>query len=93
MVLCLMVNCDKKTGKKNKAGQGIKFYRVLAVITDEEELIQKLTAERRRKWISAISREDLTERNCLMIGSAVFILFLEGLPKIGIDTIRTEYLH
>ena len=46
MVLCLMVNCGNKTGKKSKTEQGIKFYRVPAVITDEEELIEKLTAER-----------------------------------------------
>ena len=87
-----MVKCGNKTGKKSKTEQGIKFYRVPAVITDEGELIEKLTAERRRKWISAISREDLTEKNCPMIESAVFILFLESLPKIGIDTIRTGYL-
>ena len=48
MVLCLMVNCGNKTGKKSKTEQGIKFYRVPAVITDEEELIEKLTAERRK---------------------------------------------
>ena len=48
MLLCLMVNCGNKTEKKSKTEQGIKFYRVPAVITDEEELIEKLTAERRR---------------------------------------------
>ena len=50
MVLCLMVNCGNKTGKKSKTEQGIKFYRVPAVhvITDEEELTEKLTAERRK---------------------------------------------
>ena len=47
MVLCLMVNCGNKTGKKSKTEQGIKFYRVPAVITDEE-LIEKLTADRRK---------------------------------------------
>ena len=48
MVLCLMVNWGNKTGKKSKTEQGIKFYRVPAVITDEEELIEKLTADRRK---------------------------------------------
>ena len=43
-----MVNCGNKTGKKSKTEQRIKFYRVPAVITDEEELIEKLTAERRK---------------------------------------------
>ena len=63
MVLCLMVNCGNKTVKKSKTEQGIKFYRVPAVITDEGGLIEKLTAERRRKWILSVTgREDLTEK-------------------------------
>ena len=52
-----MVNCGNKTGKKCKTEQGIKFYGVALVITDEGELIEKLTAEKRRKWISAINRK------------------------------------
>ena len=40
MALCLMVNCGNKTGKKSKTEQGIKCYRVPAVITDEGELIE-----------------------------------------------------
>ena len=57
-----MVSCGNKTGTKSKTEHGMKFSRVPAVITDEGELIGKLTVERRRKWISAISREDLTEK-------------------------------
>ena len=92
MVLCLMVNCGNKTGKKSNTEQGIKFYRVPAVITDEGELTEKLTAERRRKWISAISREDLTEKK-LSNDRVCSVHFVSGKPaKIGIDTIRTRYL-
>ena len=52
-----LVNCGNKTGKKSKTEQGMKFYRAPAVVTDEGELIEKLTAERRRNWISMISEE------------------------------------
>ena len=95
MVLCLVVNCGNKTGKKSKTELGIKFYRVPAVITDEGELIEKLTAERRRKWISAISR-DLTEKK-LSNDRVCSVHFISGKPakiaaKIWIDTIRTGYL-
>ena len=76
---------------KEKTEQGIKFYRVPAVITDKGELIEKLTAERRRKWISAISR-DLTEKK-LSDDRVCSVHFVSGKPaKIGIDTIRTGYL-
>ena len=76
-----------------KTEQGTKFDRD-AVITDERELLEKLIAEKRRKWISAISREDLTEKKLSndRVCSVHLILFLESLPKIGIDTIRTGYL-
>ena len=63
MVLCLIVNCGNKTGsKKPKSSEGIGFFRVPSVITNQGELIEELTSERRRRWISAISREDLTEK-------------------------------
>ena len=35
--LIFMVNCGNKTEKKIKTGQGIKFYCVPAVITNERE--------------------------------------------------------
>ena len=92
MVICLIVNCGNKTGKKSKKDQGIKFYLVPAVITDEGELIEKLTLERRRKWISAISREDLTEKK-LPNDQVCSVHFVSGKPaKNWDDTIRTGYL-
>ena len=38
-----------------------RFFRVPRVITNQGELIEELTWERRRGWISAIRRDDLTE--------------------------------
>ena len=43
-----LYKCEVEGTQQNRTEQGIKFYRVPAVITDEEELIEKLTAERRK---------------------------------------------
>ena len=62
MVLCLMVGCGNKTGKRSKKeAENGKFYRVPRVITTQGELVEDLSSARRRQWISAISRADLTE--------------------------------
>ena len=57
MVLCLMVHCSNKSGKV----KGISFHRVPAVVTTKGDFIEELTRERRRRCISAISREGLSE--------------------------------
>ena len=57
MVLCLMVDCSNKSGKV----KGVSFHRVPAVVTTKGEFMEELTRERRRRWISAISREGLSE--------------------------------
>ena len=67
MVLCLIVGCGEKTGRKRSEKReedqkGLKFSRVPAVITHQGEQTELLSAERRRKWISAISREDITDK-------------------------------
>ena len=60
MVLCLMVCCGNKTGKSKC--KGVKFSRVPSVVKNQGEFWEELTEDRRRKWISAISRDDLTEK-------------------------------
>ena len=57
MVLCLMVDCSNKSGKV----KGVSFHRVPAVVTTKGEFMEELTRELRRRWISAISREGLSE--------------------------------
>eukprot|EP00794_Sanderia_malayensis_P017184 gene17184-18913_t len=57
MVLCLMVDCSNKSGRH----KGVRFFRVPKVITSQGKMIEELTAERRKQWISTISREVLTE--------------------------------
>ena len=52
-----MVDCSNKSGKV----KGVSFHRVPPVVTTKGEFMEELTRERRRRWISAISREGLSE--------------------------------
>lgn len=61
MVLCLIVGCGNKTGKAQRSAENIRFFRVPRVVVDQGECTEEMTADRRRKWISAISRDDLTD--------------------------------
>ena len=57
MVLCAIVGC----GTRSVRDKGVSMARIPSVITSQGEEVRKLSEERRNKWISAISREDLTE--------------------------------
>ena len=57
MVFCLIVGC----GSKSTRDKGLNFSRVPSVVTNQGEEAEKLSKERRSLWISAISRDDLTE--------------------------------
>ena len=61
MVLCLIISCGNKTRKKRSNVEKVRFFCVPRVIVNQGEYTGKLTSERRRMWISAISREDLTD--------------------------------
>ncbi|XP_068688434.1 uncharacterized protein [Montipora foliosa] len=58
MPMCLIVGCSRKTG----GGKGVRLFRVPAIITNQGPEVEKLSIERRRLWISAISRADLTDK-------------------------------
>ncbi|XP_068735461.1 uncharacterized protein [Montipora capricornis] len=58
MPMCLIVGCSRKTGR----GKGVRLYRVPAIITNQGREVEELSIERRRLWISAISRADLTDK-------------------------------
>ena len=57
MVLCAMVDCGRKTGK----GKAVATFRIPAITTHQGNETEEFTRERRMRWISAISRDDLTE--------------------------------
>ena len=55
---CLIVGCSND--KKNRPD--LSFCRVPKVITLEGSEMELLSSERRRLWLAAISRDDLTEK-------------------------------
>ena len=57
MVLCMIVGC----GNQSSRDKGIYFARVPSVVTNQGEEAEKLSQERRSRWISAISRADLRD--------------------------------
>ena len=62
MVLCIIVGCGNKGGKSSQRKDSVvKFSRVPKIVKNKGEVIEELTTRRRRAWISAISRDDLTE--------------------------------
>ncbi|XP_035673153.1 uncharacterized protein LOC118413732 [Branchiostoma floridae] len=63
MVFCLIVGCGSRTGAAHKHREKVNFklFRVPRVITGQGKYVEELTTDRRRQWISAISRADLSE--------------------------------
>ncbi|CAH1254293.1 Hypp1336 [Branchiostoma lanceolatum] len=61
MVLCIVVGCGNRTGAAHKHREKVGFFRVPRVITHQGRDAEELTSARRREWLSAISRADLTE--------------------------------
>ena len=62
MVLCIIVGCGNKSGKSSqKKDSAVKFSRVSKIVKNEGEMMEELSTRRRRAWISAISRDDLTD--------------------------------
>lgn len=57
MVLCLIVGCGNRSGRN----KGLYFAKVPSIIENQGNEARELSAERRSRWISAISRDDLTD--------------------------------
>ena len=67
--------------------------RIPSISTSRGEKVRKLSEERRNKWISVISREDLTVQTTFSVkaASVVNILSLEKWLNCGIITIQIEF--
>ena len=57
MVLCMIVGCPNRSGRD----KGVYFARVPSVVTSQGKEAENSSRERRSRWISAISRDDLTD--------------------------------
>ena len=56
MVLCAIFGCGTRTVRD----KGVYMARIPSVVVNKGDEIRILSEERRKKWISAISRKDLT---------------------------------
>ena len=64
MVLCIIIGCGYKSGKSSqKKDSVVRYSRVPKMVKNKGEVIEELTTRKRRAWISAISRDDLTDDN------------------------------
>jgi len=55
--------------------------RIPSVVTNQGEEVRKLSEERQNKWISAISREDLTDS--ILIGAWQIVYFRRSGKTVG----------
>ena len=90
MVLCVVVGCGRKSGKRNTQG----FFRIPSVVKHQGEEFEDLTTERRNSWISAISRGDTDTKNVLESERVCERHFVSGRPspnwnKFNVDWIPT----
>ncbi|XP_031572978.1 uncharacterized protein LOC116306983 [Actinia tenebrosa] len=58
MVFCIIVGCSTRSGRD----KDFSFFRVPCVVTNRGELEEELSRERRTRWPSAISRDNLTDK-------------------------------
>ena len=56
LAFCLVLECSNDKSKRKDPS----FCRVPKVIESQDEKVEILSTERRRKWRSAMSRQDLT---------------------------------
>ena len=91
MVLCLVISCGNKTWKKRSKVEKVRFFRVPRVIVNQGEYSEELTSERRRMWISAISREDLTD-DILERDRVCSQHFVSGEAAKGSDRVNVDWV-
>jgi len=63
MVGCAIVGCSNSSKKKKKSASKPKcsFYKLPGIIQHQGQQMLEISSERRRAWLRAISRDDLTE--------------------------------
>lgn len=58
MVFCMIVACHSRS----EQDKDVRFFRVPPIILNQGEDVEERTCERRERWISAISQDDLSEK-------------------------------
>ena len=82
-----MVNCHSRTVRD----QEISFFRVPVIVKNQGEAYEELSIERQRRWLSAISRDGLTE-NLIQSGRVCSRHFLQGKPAASWDKWNVDWV-
>jgi len=87
MVLCLIVGCHARSGRDKSTS----FFRVPKIRKNSGEIAEELSIERRRKWLAAISRDDLTDQ-ILENDRVCCRHFLSGRPAADWDKFNADWV-
>ena len=87
MVLCLIVGCSKRSGRD----KNVSFYRVPKIITNKGSYIEELSRRRRKGFLTAISRDDLTD-SILENDRVCSRHFISGVPADLHDELNPDWL-
>lgn len=88
MVLCIVVGCGVKSN--NQEGYGM--FRIPSVIKNQGDSFEQLTQERRDRWISAISRDDIAYKNVLSNERVCGKHFVSGRPAMAWDKFHEDWI-
>ena len=87
MVLCLFVDCHARSGRD----KDVSFFRVPVIDRNHGEEEEERSAERRTKWIAAISRDHLTEQ-ILKNDRVCSRHFISGRPANSWDKYNADWV-
>jgi len=88
MVLCVVVGCSSKSRKH----KGLGFFRIPKIITNQVEEQEELTARRRNKWISAVSRCNATNKRVPESEQVCSKHFVFGEPAPDWDQFHVDWV-
>ena len=88
MVLCVVVGCSSKSGKH----KGLGFFRIPKIITNQGEEQEELTTRRGNEWISAVSRDDATNKRVLESERVCSKHFVFGEPAPDWDQFHVDWV-
>ena len=84
---CIVVGCGSKSGKHK-----VKFHCIPKIISNQGEEHEELTAERRRRWISAVSRGDTEEKRVLESERVCSLHFVSGKAAAVWDKYNVDWV-
>lgn len=87
MVLCVVIGCSKRSGRD----KGISFYRIPAIIKGRSKQEFELSKKRRNGFLSAISREDLSDK-IIANNRICSTHFISGKPAYLFDVTNPDWL-